>query len=264
MPYKRRSNYARFGRKAARNIMAAARSRRGLAGGSIRQGFISANRTVHKMALATTFQGSWNPDSGIDIGTLGGAGFNPVIAVTPNGCVISNNNSAWLLHNWQNASSLAAIFQEIRITAWSVEMHYSANAAAPGTVTTTPPSNPIVYSLIDREDALGVLTTNSAVQYASMKVYDALRDRSHSTTDDQPTVTVGLDNTNTFIGTIEASGRRISPWISLGTNSGTATPPDIPHGNIKYWFDAGAVAPGVVVGNFTFIVRCLAQYRGID
>jgi len=244
--------------------MAAARSRRGLAGGSIRQGFISANRSIKIMSMATTFTGNWNPDTGIDVGTLGGAGFNPVVAVTPNGCNISNNNSPWLVHNWQNASSAAAIFQEIRIKAYSVEVHYSCNTHLPGTATTTPPSNPIVYSVVDREDSLGLLTTNSAVQYASMKVYDSLRDRSHTVVDAKPTVSVGLDNSATFLGTIEAAGRRVSPWVALGSNSGSGTPPDIIHGNIKFWFDAGAVAPGFVVGTYTFIVRMLCEYRGID
>lgn len=225
---------------------------------SVRRGMISSNNLVHTIGVSAVVVATYNPTGGLVIG--GQTGFNPVFAVNPAGFNISLSNAGWDTQPWSNGQSLAQIFQEIRIKSWSVEMHYSSNSQESG----QNKSNPIVYTVIDREDALGLVGVDATVQYAGFRIYDALRDRGHTIEDKSPTASTDALTTSTFIGTTASALRRVSPWIALGSNSSSEGIPNIPHGNIKAYIAPGLNIVNAVQGQFTIIVRAIMEYRGID
>lgn len=225
---------------------------------SIPRALVAIDRRVVPIAYATLFNCTYNTLSGIN-----GSGPAITFAVCQQGLLYSQIGGPWVQQSFNNASPSAAIFQEYRIRKWEIQAFYSTNSNNNGTSTVSPASGPMVYSVIDREDAVDLTSANSALEYASCTIHNFVRG-DFKIVDSSPTVTLAADNASSFLGTIQAAALRKSPWLSCGSNSNSSTPPTIPHGNIKFVFDPQTVTANVITGYVTFVCRAIIEYRGID
>lgn len=225
---------------------------------SIPRALITIDRRVVPMAYATSFNCTYNSFTGIN-----NSGPAITFAVCQQGLLYSQVGFPWTQQTFNNASASAAIFQEYRIRKWEIQAFYSTNSNNNGTSTVSPPAGPMVYSVIDREDAVDLTSTNSALEYASCTIHNFVRG-DFKIVDNSPTVVLAADNAASFLGTIQAAGLRSSQWLSCGSNSSSSTPPTIPHGNIKLIFDPQTVTANVITGYVTFVCRAIIEYRGID
>lgn len=124
---------------------------------------------------------------------------------------------------------------------------------------------PLVHSILDREDARSIQSTSDMLQYASCVSRQMGSGHSLKRKMGKPSAFGVNDNDATLVGTVTPAQLQYSPWLSCGSNSAGATAPIIPHGYIKYFIDAqGLTAVNATVGTFTFIVRTVFEYRGID
>jgi hypothetical protein len=221
----------------------------------------SADRAVHKFVASEALVCTYFPVSGLN------AAYPDIcFAVAQGGLLWSQNNSAWSQVNWNNYAQYATVFQEYRIMSFSIEMFCNFNTVFAAAANTNP-CLPMVYSVVDREDAVKLPSASSALQYASVHISQAGSVQgSKTTTCVAPAAFIALDNDATFLGTITASGMARQMWLSCGTNSASSQAAIIPHGYIKYFFDPnnGGSPLTTQLGNITFICRCAFEYKGID
>jgi len=224
----------------------------------ISRALVAIDRRVVPMAYATSFNCTYNTLSGVN-----NTGPAITFAVCQQGMLYSQAGSPWAQQTFNNAGASAAIFQEYRCRKWEIQVFYSTNSNNNGTSTISPSPGPIVYSVIDREDAIDLTSTNSALEYASCTIHNLVRG-DFKVVDNSPTVVLAADNAASFLGTIQAANLKSSPWLSCGSNSSSSTPPTIPQGNIKFIFDNQTVTGNVIIGYLTFVCRAIFEYRGID
>jgi hypothetical protein len=220
---------------------------------------LRADRMLHKILQSEAISLAYTPSTG-----WGGAGPDLTIAVAQQGILYSSAGSTWNVVNFNNYASLAAVFQEYRLREFSVEVFFSENTFTTPSAGTSGTLSPMLFSVIDREDAVGVTSATQALQYPSCHVTQlGINQGPKTTTIVGPSAASAYDNDATFVGTLSAAGVVRSPWLACGSNSGANTAPVIPHGYVKYYAGSSssfATQSGVA----TFIVRCAFEYRGID
>jgi hypothetical protein len=203
---------------------------------------------------------AYNPLTGI-----GSQGPSITWATCQTGPCYSINNGAWVQHTYSNSAAMAVAFQEYSIREFSVEMFTSINTiAAPGSLSGGAFA-PMCYAVVDREDAVSLASVQRALAYPSQTVTQL------GTTQGSKTITIvgpaalsAFDNTASLLGTIAAAGATRSPWLSCGTNSGSDSPANIPHGYIKYYVDNFGGTLSTTMLYITFVMRTLIEYRGVD
>lgn len=220
----------------------------------------AADRNKFVMPVGAKLDLTWG-NTGLD--QTGAADIT--FAVTQQGISWSINNSAWNSGTlWNNYASAAALFQMYRIVEMEVEVTYSNTEVLPANSGNSVLSMPIVYSVCDREDARSITSASDMLQYASCQYKQAGSGRIRQKMT-RPSCYVVNDNDQSLIGTVQASQLAYSPWLACGTNSAGATAAVIPHGYIKFFFDTMSILPPAVkTGVFTFVVRAIFEYRGID
>jgi len=206
------------------------------------------------------------------VGLLG-TGTTPDIlfAVQQNYFVGVQNNSSWFQAggSFANAANCAAVFQQYRITKFQVDVYYSANNVAIQSSAVSNAALPIVYVVDDRENARSILTPTIALQYASCRTMQMGNSSGESNgrqsiVMNSPSCFGAVDNDSSLLGTIQQATILKSPWLACGTNSITGQPANIPHGCIKLVIDPVNSATSQYLGNFTFVLSAVIEYRGID
>jgi hypothetical protein len=219
-----------------------------------------ADTMIHKVMCADAISFPYVPNSGFS-----GTSQDLTIAVCQNGILFSQNGGVWNATNFNNYASLAAVFQEYRITEFSVEVFFSENTGSAPASATSGAELPMLYTVVDREDAVRLSSISQALQYSSVKISQLGTTQGPKTTTIKgPAAAAAYDNDATFVGTITAAGVTRSPWLSCGSNSGSSSAPIIPHGFVKYYADPVGSTFATQIGTATFIVRAAFEYRGID
>jgi hypothetical protein len=194
-----------------------------------------------------------------------GAGNNITFAVAQAALLYSINGSSWNSSGFTNSSSYAAIFQEYRILEFSIEVFSSINTASAPATLSSGDFFPMLYGVIDREDAVGLVNPARALQYATVQVTQLGSTQGSKTILlKSPVAYTAFDNTASFAGTITAAGATRSPWLTCGTNAASDTPASIPHGYIKYFADNLGSTLSTSQMQLTFICKAILEYRGID
>jgi hypothetical protein len=231
-----------------------------------------ADDAIHMIPCATSANFVWAMTNA-NAGQLNASTPDLTLAVTQSGAIYQQNNSAWAQFGstFNNYASCASVFQEYRITDMSVDIYYGVNNGQTIYAGSGAQSLPIVYTLDDREDARSVQSASVALQYASCQVMQmgnssGEKNGRQTISISRPVAYGAVDNDASLVGTITATSVLRSPWLACGTNSSGGTAAVIPHGYIKMYFDpvAAGTSAQVYLGNFTFIVRALIEYRGID
>lgn len=221
----------------------------------------AADRNKVVIPVAAQLQMVWNPAFGLGIG---GSVFDVCFSVNQSGFEYQQNNNSWTTVNWANYTALAALFQQYRIMSFEIELFYSNTELGQGSVAATT-TMPLIHSIIDREDALSVQSSSSMLQYASCMTKQMGAGHTIKRKMPKPSAFGVNDNDATLVGTTAPAQVQYSPWLSCGSNSAGGTAPVIPHGYMKYYVDQQSVAgANAVVGIFTFVVRAVFEYRGID
>jgi hypothetical protein len=215
---------------------------------------------VHRTTGAAQVTFPYLPLTGINA-----AGNNICFAAAQVGMLWMINGNGWNTTGFQNNSNWAAVFQEYRITEYSVEMFISINTATAPTSLSSGDYFPMAYWVIDREDDLPVNSATQALQYATVKVTQlGSLQGSKSVTLSRPSISLGAINASTQVGALAAGSVERSPWLPCGTNSNNGTPTVIPHGYIKLFVDNLGSSLSTSMLNITFILRATHEYRGID
>jgi hypothetical protein len=254
------SKKTRFSKDAARNYVLAHPNK---------YSYNKVSRAVDSKAFTVNVAGnlniSWVPNAG-----FGGTANDICFGVTQSGLIYNQANGTWTTGlTWANYASLATVFQEYRIMKFQIDLYYSANSVAE-TSAAASQGLPMVYAIQDREDDRQISGTSTMLQYASCKVMQCGNSSGNnngrqSIVMNNPSCFVANDNDASLIGTIQASQLARSPWLSCGTNSSGSSAANIPHGYIKYYVDPLQYNSSAnVVGVFTFVVKCIFQYKGID
>jgi hypothetical protein len=216
--------------------------------------------TVRRQFLASYINLPYLPLTG-----LNGAGNNITFAVSQAALLYSINGAAWSSSAFSNSTAYATIFQEYRILEFSIEVFTSINTATAPATLSSGDYFPMMYGVIDREDAVGLISPYAALQYATVQVTQLGSTQGSKTILlKSPAVFTAFDNSASFGGTISAAGATRSPWLSCGTNSAVSTPASIPHGYIKYFVDNLGSTLSTTQFQTTFICRVIMEYRGID
>jgi hypothetical protein len=219
-----------------------------------------ADQAIHTIPCTCEITMPYIPLTGFN-----GAGTNICFATAQAGLLWSVNGSSWNTSNFQNFASMANVFQEYRIRQFSIEVFCSINSVNAPTSISSGQYMPMLYSCVDREDAIGVSTSNQALQFASCQVTQM-----GSTQGSKTTICVGpaafgaYDNAGSFLGTVVATGAARSPWLSCGTNNANAVAALVPHGYIKYVANNFGSTLSVTLCTLTFVCRAHVEYRGID
>jgi hypothetical protein len=231
-----------------------------------------ADDAIHVIPNATSANLVW-AITNTNAGQLNASSPDLTLAVTQSGAIYQQNNGAWAQFGspFNNYASCATVFQEYRITDMSVDCYYGVNNGQTIYAGSGAQSLPMVYTLEDREDARSVQSAATALQYASCQVMQmgnssGEKNGRQTISISRPSAFGAVDNDASLIGTIAATSVLRSPWLACGTNSSGGTAAVIPHGYIKMYFDpvAAGTSAQVYLGNFTFVVRALIEYRGID
>jgi hypothetical protein len=221
---------------------------------------LRADRALHHIPCTAQITLPYIPLTGFNA-----AGNNIVFAACQQGFLVSINGALWAQTNYSNYSSFATVFQEYRIMQFSVEVFCSVNTAVAPASTSGGQFFPMLYSCVDREDAVAVTSVNDVLQYASCEVTQLGSAQGPKTTVCVgPSAFAAYDNASTIVGTITATGAARSPWLACGTNSSTDAAAVIPHGYIKYFVDNLGSSLSQSIMAVSFIVRTSIQYRGID
>jgi hypothetical protein len=189
-----------------------------------------------------------------------------VLGVIQPNVIYQQSNSGWSTfgNQFANYANCAAVFQEFRITYFSVDIYFSVDNVSANTAYALP----MVYAVVDRENDRSLTGVTGALQYPSCRVYQAGApgnpNGKQTITMKSPSCFIGAINTATLAGSVVQGPVCNSPWLPCGTNSTTGTAPNIPQGFIKMVFDAVNVSTNANVGYFTFVADVIVQYRGID
>lgn len=223
------------------------------------------NRRVFPITQTAVQNMALIPSQGLN----GVTGYDITLGVCQSNAIYQQSNGAWNNFGsaYQNYANLAGTFQEYRILRMEVDIMYSSNSIAPATAIGTAITNalPIVYAVTDREDDRNISSTYVALQYSSCRTYQmGVGDQKNRISLANPSCFNVMLNSSSLFGSAVQGAAMRSPWLPCGTNSAGGSANSIPHGFIKIYIDPVNTSQTATGGDFTFIVRAIMEYRGID
>jgi hypothetical protein len=172
-----------------------------------------------------------------------------------------NTTGLQALTSFPNASAYAQIYDQYRIVKVELDIYYSANSNTNNSSTTlTNLSLPIIYGVVDYDDADLLVNESAALAYSTCQVYQ-LGNSSGPNNGRQtkrlskPTV---LTEASLPGGTATSSQLSISPWLSTDYTT-------LGHYGLKFYVSNCLPTPAVktTLGYITIIIRQFVEYRNI-